>query len=936
MLLLLLSLGVAHAAKDAPPSPSTAEDARWRATVETVSRAVVSIQMDRPRAFEGVGRSNGQATGFVIDKDKGLILTNRHVVTAGPIVARAVFTNQEEVDLVPVYRDPIHDFGIFRYDPAKLKHTDPSELPLRPERAQVGVEIRVVGNDSGEQLSILDGTLARLDRPAPKYGGGYSDYDTFYIQASSSTSGGSSGSPVVDIDGNVLALNAGSKTSAATSFYLPLDRVVPTVEKIRAGQPVSRGTLQTRAEYTAFPELRRLGLTQETEALARDHFASIGRKDGTGMLVFRDVLPKGPADDKIETGDILVEIDGRPVLDFVSLEEILDTHVGKTIGARLERRGKRVDVELEVGDLAAIVPSRLLEVGGAVLHELSIHQARAASVPVAGLYVAESGRMFAPLGEGAVLVELDGQSVAKLDDLERILSDKGDQQPIRARWYALSRPQQITESAVRMDRRWFASRLCSRDDTTGAWPCRALPSAGAAEPARPVPLDVPLPPAKPRRARILQPSLVGVRADVPLPVAGLSKTAFGGAGLVVDAERGLVVVDRDTVPVALADVRLLVAGAFEVPARVVALHEVHNLALVSYDPALLQDIEVRAARFSRRPLGASDRLLYVGLAPDGSVDTREARVSRIEPFGLAGGSVPRFRETNLDVVELQDAVPSNNGALVRASGAVSAFWSAFSYNDGQQTRVTWRAIPADVVEEMLALGSGDSSVRTLGWELGVVSLPRASERGLPPEVAERLVEHDPERRHVLQIDRLEEGDALEGLLRPGDLLVAIDGQPVTRYREVEQHLYGKSRVEVEVVREGGLTKVEILPRPLQTLDLEQVVLWAGLRLHAPDHSARLLGVPDRAPYISWLESGSPAGRAGLRAQRSVTAVDGQPTPDLTTFVRLVLAAQGESVRIDAVTRTGEREVFTVEPDEAFFPTESYTLVGGVWQRQPLR
>ena len=91
------------------------DEPSWNTTLDKISSGVVSIQIDSTRAFDTDRNQSTQATGFVVDAEQGLILTNRHVVTTGPMVAQAIFLNQEEIELVPLYRDPVHDFGFFKY-----------------------------------------------------------------------------------------------------------------------------------------------------------------------------------------------------------------------------------------------------------------------------------------------------------------------------------------------------------------------------------------------------------------------------------------------------------------------------------------------------------------------------------------------------------------------------------------------------------------------------------------------------------------------------------------------------------------------------------------------------------------------------------------------------------------------------------------------------
>ena len=96
---LLLHIAGAQSALAAP-----AAEPEWATVLESVTPAVVSIRMDVVRSFDTNSASNSQATGFVIDAEEGLILTNRHVVGPGPGRAEAVFLNNEEVALEPIYR----------------------------------------------------------------------------------------------------------------------------------------------------------------------------------------------------------------------------------------------------------------------------------------------------------------------------------------------------------------------------------------------------------------------------------------------------------------------------------------------------------------------------------------------------------------------------------------------------------------------------------------------------------------------------------------------------------------------------------------------------------------------------------------------------------------------------------------------------------------
>jgi S1-C subfamily serine protease len=913
--------------------PLAAQEQSWNRTLERIASGVVSIQIDSTRSFDTERNTSSQATGFVVDAQRGLILTNRHVVTPGPVRAQAVFLNQEEVELQPVYRDPVHDFGFFRYDPSQLQFMKPTELELDPKAAQIGRDIRVVGNDAGEQLSILAGTIARLDRQAPNYGrGNYNDFNTFYLQAASGTSGGSSGSPVVDIEGRVVALNAGANSQAASSFFLPLDRVEVALSAIQSGKPVPRGTLQTEFVHKPFAELRRLGLTRDSEARVRAAYPQ-----QTGLLVVEQVIPESPASGKLEPGDVLVEVDGKLIAEFVPLAAVLDSSVAREVTVAVERGGQRFEHRIKVDDLHWITPDEYVEYGDGVFHNLSYQQARHFYRPAAGVYVANPGYVFgkAAIPRGSIVTGIGSESLENLDDLERVIESLPDDAQVPVRFLTFDEPTTERQRLITNDRSWFPAQRCHRDDTAGVWPCQALAPSPPSEPVEPSE-GTTFPRENERHVNAVAPSLVLVNFDMPYTVSGVADRYYYGTGLVADAERGLVVVDRNTVPVAMGDVRLTFAGSLEIPGRVEYIHPLHNLAVVSYDPKLIGNTPVKSAVFLEKTLYPGDDVAVVGLSPDFRMMSQSSEVANVSAAGFPLSRTLRFRDTNLDIVTLVNGPSEFDGTLVDLQGRVLGMWASFAYQSGRDLTQVNLGIQADVIVDMIDKLRAKEPMRSLEVEWAQMPLATARKINLSEDWVQRYEVHNPAKREVLTVATTVADSPAADFFRSGDILLSVDGQLVNTFRQVERASQ-RPTVEVTVSRDGREVTGRVDTVVLDGLGIERVVSWAGALLQAPHRELAVQrGVGSGGVYVSFFNFGSPASRSGLFAGRRIVAVDGEPTPDLAAFVR-VAAGLGdkESVRLNTMSFNDVPEVITMKLDPEYWPSYELVRDGYEWRRQAL-
>ncbi len=332
--------------------------------------------------------------------------------------------------------------------------------------------------------------------------------------------------------------------------------------------------------------------------------------------------------------------------------------------------------------------------------------------------------------------------------------------------------------SIRMDRLWFPARHCDRNDATGVWDCKDLAPGPASKPT--AVSSTRFPNYKDPRMSALAPSLVTVTFDMPYSVSGITERNYHGTGLVVDAQRGLVVVDRNTVPVAAGDVTVTFAGTVQVPGRVVYVHPLHNFAVVAYDPKLLGTTPVKSARLSRRELVAGERVWVVGMSGDGQLLSRSTEIASIDPLELPLSRTMRFRDSNIEAAQLVNPPLDFDGVLSDASGEVLGTWSSFAYENGREIAQDNRGVPIGVIADMLDRVRTGRPLHSLEAELSEIPLSAARELGLPESWTQRLSQHDPSRRQVLSIVRLVGGSPAAGVLLPGDLVLAIDGSVVTR------------------------------------------------------------------------------------------------------------------------------------------------------------
>lgn len=920
-------------------------ETQWQQTVEKVVKSVVSIHFMQPVNFDTETSLCSEATGFVVDATQGIILTNRHVVGPGPFVGYAVFDNHEEVEVKPIYRDAVHDFGFLQFDISKIKYMKIQQLELHPEFARVGEEIRVIGNDSGEKLSILSGFISRLDRNAPDYGANtYNDFNTEYIQAAASASGGSSGSPVVNIDGYAVALQAGGNSETSTDFFLPVWRVKRALEKIQENKEVTRGTIQVQWMLEPFDKCRRLGLTSDIEEKARNSNENVN-----GMLIASITLPEGPADNLIKEGDCLISINDKLITSFIQVDEILDESIGNEVKFVIQRNGVNIEHLIKVGNLNDITPDKYVTVCGATFNELSYQLARIYGIAVKGCYVSDASGSFQlgniDLNNCWIIDSIDDKPTPTLNEFIEIMKQIPDKSFIPVKYHHLTDIHVPLFKNICIDRHWSKSfKMGIRNDKTGIWDFETiqkepLPSIELT-PKNAKFLDLP---TEFESCKQLNRSFVQVDAIYELPL-----DSFGGHvrrvhGIIINAEKGFVLVSRHAVCHDLCDVNITIAESIIIPAKVIFLHPTKGYTIIKYDPKLVK-APVQTPKFSDKPLERGDKVIFIGYNKALRPVIDETRISDIGVMNIPTNSnAPRYKATNVEAILIDSSSGQKcpSGILCdKETGVVRGLWISC---DGEDDKLYTTGINiTDILWELEFLNKDfeEPDVKIIDVELSSVSISSARINGVPEEWISKV-------ENVPNIDKLQflyapavsigSDNKPSCSITPGDILLTANDRLITRMYDIDQVIKSlKSEedfIKVKVIREKKLVDLSVKLTRTKSFITDHIVFWSGCALQNAHHGVRqVINNLPSGVYCTTISNGSPGRFYSVGITNFITHVNEIPTNTLDEFLKVVKEVKDNSyVKLRIVTFDNIPMAQTLKVNYHYFPTVELKKTDGVWK-----
>jgi serine protease Do len=281
----------------------------------------------QPRVEHGLG------SGVIISPD-GYIVTNNHVVD-GATDINVTLSDRRILPAKLVGTDPLTDLAVLKINA--------TELPSVPwgdsTQLHPGQTVLAFGNPFGLRFTVTRGIVSALNRPNPSATDRRKPGE--FIQTDAAINPGNSGGPLVNARGEVVGINtfliSGSGSFSGAGFAIPTQIVRPTVDNLIKYGKVSHGYMG-------------IGISDVTPENSK--FFDLKKAEGA---VVTQIEPNSPgAKGGLKTGDVITQIDGKPVSDSGELQVVVgQTQPGTTIKLEVIREGKNVTVPITLEAMGA-------------------------------------------------------------------------------------------------------------------------------------------------------------------------------------------------------------------------------------------------------------------------------------------------------------------------------------------------------------------------------------------------------------------------------------------------------------------------------------------------------------------------------------------------------------------------------------------------------
>jgi 2-alkenal reductase len=322
-----------------------------------VSPSVVAIavekQVDSAVMLPGFGQQQapqiqrGLGSGFVLNAD-GYILTNDHVVD-GVSKIEVAFNDGTLAHAHVIGTDPDSDIAVIQVENVTADKLHPIAF-ANSDQLHVGETVLAIGSPFGERWTLTTGIVSGIDRVIQ----GLTDYSIGgIIQTDAAINPGNSGGPLLNMDGEVVGVNAqiasASGSSAGVGFAIPANLAQRVANELIDQGFVEYSYLGLSGGDVSLDTIEALNLPNDTRGVFVNAVTPGGPADRAGL---NSAVTEGQGQDiKLSSADIITAINGQPLYGMADLISYLarDTHPGDTAALSILRNGTdQMDLEVRL------------------------------------------------------------------------------------------------------------------------------------------------------------------------------------------------------------------------------------------------------------------------------------------------------------------------------------------------------------------------------------------------------------------------------------------------------------------------------------------------------------------------------------------------------------------------------------------------------------